>query len=384
MGAKGASQRLRLVVAPWVGDLVLALALAVVALLSALGRPGFQLAIQVAVPLVLVWRRRAPLAAACAMSGVLALHDVLWGDEVTLAGVAALLIAMYSVAAYEQSLARAVVGGLVLGVAANTDLIVGGLGHDAFWPFRLLFLAGVWLGGWVVHHQRRQVGELTDQAVVLAREREERAAAAVAQERARLARELHDVVAHSVSVMVVQAGAAEQVLAGDPERARAPLQSIQTTGRQTVVELRRLLGILREGDHELGTAPQPSLGQLDGLVADARNAGVSVSATVQGTPTPLPPSIDLSAYRIVQEGLTNVIKHAAHANAQVLVRYLDHALELQVTDDGPGRPDGESGGHGLLGVRERVALFGGTFQAGNRAEGGFGLRALLPLDEVPR
>jgi signal transduction histidine kinase len=388
MGAKASSQRLRLAVAPWIGDLVLALALAMVALLAAWGRPGPRLALQVAVPLLLVWRRRAPLAVAGVMSGVLALHDLRWGDEVTLAGVAALLIAMYSVAAYEQSLTRALVGGVVLGVAANTDLIVGGLSHDAFWPFRLLFLAGVWLAGWVVHRQRRQVGELTDQAVVLAREREERAAAAVAQERARLARELHDVVAHSVSVMVIQAGAAEQVLAGDPERARAPLQSIQTTGRQTVVELRRLLGILREGDQELATAPQPSLGQLDGLVADARDAGVAVSALVEGTPRPLPPSIDLSAYRIVQEGLTNVIKHAAHATAQVRVRYTDHALELQVTDDGPGRrpdgPDGESGGHGLLGVRERVALFGGSFQAGNRAEGGFGLRALLPLDEVVR
>jgi signal transduction histidine kinase len=321
------------------------------------------------------------------MGGVLALHDVLWGDEVTLAGVAALLIAIYSVAAYEQPLARAILGGVVLGVAANTDLLVGGLGHDDFWPFRFVFLAGVWLAGWVVRRQRRQVGELTHQAARLARDREERAAAAVAQERARLARELHDVVAHSVSVMVVQAGAAEQVLAGDPERARAPLQSIQATGRQTVVELRRLLGILREGDQQLATAPQPSLGQLDGLVADARDAGVAVSAAVEGTPRPLPPSIDLSAYRIVQEGLTNVIKHAGHANAQVRVRYLDHALELQVTDDGPGRPDGpdgESGGHGLLGVRERVALFGGTFQAGNRAEGGFGLRALLPLDEVAR
>jgi signal transduction histidine kinase len=384
MGAKATSQRLRLAVAPWVGDLALALALSLLALLSALGRPGSQLAIQAAVPLVLVWRRRAPLLAAGVMSAVLIPHDLLMGDEVTLAGVATLLIVMYSLAAYEQSVARALVGGLVLGVAANTDLIVNGLSHDDFWPFRFVFLAGAWLVGRVVRHQRRQVGELTHQAVRLARDREERAAAAVAQERARLARELHDVVAHSVSVMVVQAGAAEQVLAGDPERARAPLQSIQTTGRQTVVELRRLLGILREGDHELTTAPQPSLGQLDGLLADARNAGVAVSATVEGTPRPLPPSIDLSAYRIVQEGLTNVIKHAAHANAQVRVRYLDHALELQVTDDGPGSPAGESSGHGLLGVRERVALFGGSFQAGNRAEGGFGLRVLLPLDEVPR
>ncbi|HEV8275237.1 MAG TPA: ATP-binding protein, partial [Streptosporangiaceae bacterium] len=120
------------------------------------------------------------------------------------------------------------------------------------------------------------------------------------------------------------------------------------------------------------------------LLADARHAGVPVSAAVEGIPVPLPPSIDLSAYRIVQEGLTNVIKHAGHASAQVLVRYTGRALELQVTDDGPGGPAGPSGGHGLLGVRERVALFGGTFQAGNRAEGGFGLRALLPLDEAPR
>jgi signal transduction histidine kinase len=319
MSAKATSQRLRLAVGPWVGDLALALALSLLALLSAWGRPGPQLAIQAAVPLVLVWRRRAPLLAAGVMSAVLVPHDLLMGDEVTVAGIATLLIVMYSLAAYEPSVTRALVGGVVLGVAANTDLIVNGLSQDAFWPFRLLFLAGAWLAGRVVHRQRRQVGELTHQAVRLARDREERAAAAVAQERARLARELHDVVAHSVSVMVVQAGAAEQVLAGDPERARAPLQSIQTTGRQTVVELRRLLGILREGDQELATAPQPSLGQLDGLLADARDAGVAVSATVQGTPRPLPPSIDLSAYRIVQEGLTNVIKHASHANAQVLV-----------------------------------------------------------------
>jgi signal transduction histidine kinase len=184
--------------------------------------------------------------------------------------------------------------------------------------------------------------------------------------------------------MVVQAGAAEQVLGSDPERAREPLRNIQATGRQTVVELRRLLGVLRHGDHELATAPQPCLGQLDGLLADARNAGVSVTAAVEGTPMPLPPSIDLSAYRIVQEGLTNVIKHAGHANAQVIVRYSDQALEVQVTDDAPGGQAGPATGHGLLGVRERVALFGGTFQAGNRAGGGFGLRALLPLDEAPK
>jgi signal transduction histidine kinase len=363
---------------------VLAVVLAVGALLSAVGRPWPQLAVQVAIPLVLVFRRRAPLVMAFALAGMFALHHALWGDEVTLAGMAALLIAVYSVAAHERSLARACAGGLVLGVAANTDLIAGGLGHDSFWPFRLLFLAGAWLAGWVVHRRQLQVGELTHRAVLLARDREERAAAAVARERARLARELHDVVAHSVSVMVVQAGAAEQVLGSDPERAREPLRHIQATGRQTVVELRRLLGILRQGDHELATAPQPSLGQLDGLLADARHAGVPVSATVQGTAMQLPPSIDLSAYRIVQEGLTNVIKHAGHAHAQVLIRYTGHALELQVIDDGPGGPAGQSTGHGLLGVRERVALFGGTFQAGNRAEGGFGLRALLPLDEAPQ
>jgi signal transduction histidine kinase len=366
MGAKGAIERLRRAVPPWAGDLVLALVLAVVALLSVLGRPWPQVAIQVAIPLALVCRRRAPLVTAFAMAGLLAVHDLLWGDEVTLAGVAALLIAMYSVAAHGTSLARASAGGLVLGVAASTDLIAGGLGRDSFWPFRFLFLAGVWLAGRVVCRRQRQVGELTHRAVLLARDREERAAAAVAQERARLARELHDVVAHSVSVMVVQAGAAEQVLGSDPERAREPLRNIQATGRQTVVELRRLLGILRHGEHELATAPQPSLSQLDGLLADARHAGVAVSAAVQGTAVPLPPSIDLSAYRIVQEGLTNVIKHAGRADAQVLVRYTGHALELQVTDDGPGSPGGQATGHGLLGVRERVALFGGTFQAGNR------------------
>src|SRR5512132_3467372 len=170
MGAKATSQRLRLAVAPGIGDLVLALALSLLALLSALGRPGSQLVIQAAVPLVLVWRRRAPLVAAGVMSGVLVPHDLLMGDEVTLAGVATLLIVMYSLAAYEQSVAKALVGGVVLGVAANTDLIVGGLGHDDFWPFRFAFLVGAWLAGRVVRHQRRQVGELTHETVVLARD----------------------------------------------------------------------------------------------------------------------------------------------------------------------------------------------------------------------
>ena len=207
----------------------------------------------------------------------------------------------------------------------------------------------------------------------------------MAAERARIARELHDVIAHSVSVMVIQAGAAEQLLAQTPERARGPLAAVQDTGRQTITELRRLLGILRADGPELSLAPQPGLASLDLLLAEMGQAGLPVQLRVEGQPAPLPPGVDLAAYRVVQEALTNTLRHAGPAHADVLVRYHQHALELEILDDGcgpgprpPDRAGGQSG-HGLVGMRERVSLYGGKLEAGPLADGGYRLRARLPV-----
>jgi len=212
----------------------------------------------------------------------------------------------------------------------------------------------------------------------------------VAAERARIARELHDVIAHSVSVMVIQAGAAEQLLEETPERARGPLEAVQDTGRQTIVELRRLLGILREDGQELSLAPQPGLAGLDLLVEEMRQAGLPVQLRVKGEPGRLSPGVDLAAYRIIQEALTNTLRHAGPAQAQVVVRYQDHAVELEVLDDGQGPEPGDGAerdrGHGLVGMRERVALYGGTLRAGplaattGTAGTGYAVRARLPTD----
>jgi signal transduction histidine kinase len=232
----------------------------------------------------------------------------------------------------------------------------------------------------------------------------------VAEERGRIARELHDVVAHSVSVMVVQAGAARRTMAASPDQATTALGQIESTGRQALVELRRLLGLLRDGDRGDGAAltPQPGLEHLESLAAAAREAGLPVEVTVEGEPRPLPAGVDLSAYRIVQEALTNSLKHAGPARARVRVCYGREALEVQVTDDGRGErsaarageglvvvtigPDGvlelpgrrDGGGHGLIGMRERVALFGGTLEAGADPGGGYRVAARLPLDAGAR
>jgi len=191
------------------------------------------------------------------------------------------------------------------------------------------------------------------------------------------------VIAHSLSVMVVQAGAAEQVLRRDPERALGPLRAVQETGRRALAEMSRLLGVLREHGEEIGLAPQPGLGELGALVEGVRGAGLPVEFETEGERRSLPLGIELSAYRIVQEALTNARKHAGDARARVTLRYGDDALEVEVVDDGTGAGDSRDGGFGLVGMRERVAIFGGSLEAGRCPEGGFGVRARLPLNERP-
>ena len=219
-------------------------------------------------------------------------------------------------------------------------------------------------------------------AVSLEHEQELRAQAAVADERARIARELHDLVAHNVSVMVVQAGAERHALGDEQASTREALASIEQAGRQALGEARRLLGMLRrDGDGE-ELEPQPGVEQIDVLVEQVERAGLPVALAIEGEPVALPAGLDLCAYRIVQEALTNALKHAGPAHAEVLLRYAPRSLDVEVCDDGRGPARAGSGngaGHGLIGMRERVALYGGRLQAGRARGGGFEIHARLPL-----
>jgi signal transduction histidine kinase len=210
-------------------------------------------------------------------------------------------------------------------------------------------------------------------------ERELRARAAVADERTRIARELHDIVGHSVSVMTVQAAGVRRLLREDQEREREALLAIEETGRAALTEMRRLVGVLRRADDEPALVPQPSLERVAKLVEQTRDAGLPTELRIEGETTALAQGIDLTAYRLVQEGLTNALKHANATHAEVVVRYDDGTVELVVRDDGTGDGAGGGSGHGLVGIRERVALYGGELFAGPRAEGGFELRARLPV-----
>jgi signal transduction histidine kinase len=226
---------------------------------------------------------------------------------------------------------------------------------------------------------RRVVGDRERRAQLAERERDLAAREAVVEERARIARELHDAIAHNVSMMVVQASAAGRVLEGDQQDVRRALETVETTGRATVDEMRRLIGVVRSADG-LALAPQPTLSDLERLVSEVRDAGVDVDLQVEGNAVPLPPGIDLSAYRIVQEALTNTLKHAGDASAVVVVRYRGRDVELEVVDDGgSGSTNGTGTGHGLIGMRERVALWGGELEAGPREGGGFAVKARLPV-----
>jgi signal transduction histidine kinase len=202
---------------------------------------------------------------------------------------------------------------------------------------------------------------------------------AVAQERRRIARELHDVVAHSVSVMTVQAGAVRRLLRPDQERERQALEVVEATGREALTEMRRLVGLLREQGSMPEFSPQPSMRAVDVLVGTVREAGLPVELEIDGAPRELPPGVDLSAYRVIQEALTNALRYAGPAQAWVTVRWSDDTLELEIANDGRSEPGVGGGGHGLAGLRERVALVGGTVDSGPRAGGGFVVRAQLPI-----
>ncbi len=226
---------------------------------------------------------------------------------------------------------------------------------------------------------RRVVGDRERRAQMAERERDVAAREAVVEERARIARELHDVIAHHVSMMVLQAGAERRGLGDEQASTREVLETVERTGRSALTEMRRLLGMLR-GDAGDPLTPQPGLDDVPTLVGQLREAGLPVELRVDGEPRPLPVGIELSAYRIIQEALTNALKHAGGARARVDVRYGADSLELEIADDGARRaPEVPTGGHGLVGMRERVALYGGRLDAGSRPSGGFVVRVLLPI-----
>jgi signal transduction histidine kinase len=236
-----------------------------------------------------------------------------------------------------------------------------------------------WLGGFAHRERTEQVLRAEERAEQAEREREVAARLAVAEERARIARELHDIVAHAVSVMVLQTGAVRHRLPPELDEDVDALRGVEQTGRSALGEMRRLLGAMRRGDDSAELAPQPGLARLDDLLEEVRRAGLPVDLHVEGEPVPLPVAIDLSAYRIVQEGLTNALKHAHAGQAQVRIGYAADELRIQVLDDGDGSAPSNGAGHGLVGVRERVHLYGGEMTAGAAQGGGFRLSTTLPL-----
>ena len=386
--------RVRAVLDRW-GDAALALAFAAWAQLDlwghapatmqVVGGRGVLSVLLLLVTLPLAVRRRKPATTLLTAAGALVVAALLVSHSqgIPVEVFLALLLAFYSAGAHCDDRRSALVGAAAVTAIAAADLArPGTFSASGTRPGAWLAFAIAWLVGRDLRRRRQRVVDLEDRAAQLEREREEQAQLAVAEERGRIARELHDVIAHGVSVIVVQAQAGPHLM-NDPQRLRGVFHAIESSGRDALVELRRLLGILRSGDEQLAIGPQPGLGSLRSLIEQMRRSGLPVELRIEGEPVHLPAGIDLSAYRIVQEALTNVVKHAGDAAAEVAIRYDAHVLELDIIDNGSGRAISLNGsGHGLIGMRERVALYGGSLEAGTRDGGGYAVRARLPFGDA--
>jgi signal transduction histidine kinase len=325
----------------------------------------------------LIWRRRAPLAMVAAISGAAIVQAIVAPTpHPTSLPFVVWIIAAYSVGAHAGR-RSAVIGGGALILSLDVWSIVQHQGNE--FVFLTVILAGFWAVGRVVRSRSLLAAELAERTRELEREREERTRLAVAEERSRIARELHDIVAHTLGVIVVQAGA-ERLHLQDGSPTRDVFASIEGSGREALEEMGRLLGMLRmDGDAGM-LAPQPGLARLDALLDTVRATGLDVELVVEGDPRVLGPGADVSAYRIVQEALTNTVRHSGSDRARVRLRWEANALEIEVADDGVGPSPRESRtGHGLLGIRERVALYGGVLITGPSELGGFLLSARLPV-----
>ncbi len=327
--------------------------------------------------LPLLWRRRWPIPVflLVGMSAFI--------TQTPYATVAAILVAMYAVGLYCSHDVTAL--GLLLGLSSLISITYedpAPLMPRKLFPYLVLVIA--WLAARAVRQQRVVADAFQSRAMALEAEQEQATQAARAEERRRIAREIHDVIAHSVSVMVVQAGAARSVLQTTPDDSTKALLAIEETGRETLGELRRLLDVLSEESDPIDRAPQPDIGQLNHLIERVQAAGLPVQLEINGTPSPLSPGVSLTAYRIVQEALTNALKYAGQAATDVILTYSTDELKLEILDDGPVAVrsyNGQSGqsGHGLSGMKERIAVFGGLLEAGPRPGGGYAVRAWLPI-----
>jgi len=333
------------------------------------------------VVLALLGRRRFPFIAPVSvwlLAAALSFVDgrlVVFSVGVYVAGMAAALLLGNVADAVQRRVGLAVVLG------AATIVVYNEPDHDAGeFLFVPVLFAIAWLAGFALRERAAQAEAAEERATQAEREREESARHAVFEERVRIARELHDVVAHHVSMMGVQAGAARVVIDRDRVKAKEALSAIESSSRQAVAELHRLLGFLRQAGDRDDLAPQPGLGQLPRLAASMRDSDLAVEVSIEGESRSLPPTVDVSAYRIVQEALTNTLKHSAASRADVHVRYWPDELEVEIVDD--GRPSSvrssTSGGLGLIGMRERAALHGGQLSAGPAAGGGFAVKVKLP------
>ena len=335
--------------------------------------PALAITLGVVETLPLLLRRQSPLAVVALVTAVAIAMIIVgvWLLPLQLG------VARYTLAAMrEDKLARIAAAASALAVAIAL-LLAGGIefGNEAF---RIILLVAAWALGDSIGSRRAYLSEVEARAERLEREQAAEVSRVTAEEQARIARELHDVVAHALSVIIVQAGAADDVFALDPARAREPIRAIDTAARAALGDLRRVLGILQTDAEYL---PQPSLARLDSLIEQVRGTGLEISLTIEGAPRPLPITVDLSAYRIIQEALTNTLKHAGAERASVRISYGDE-LSLDIRDDGRSQDtEKNGGGSGLIGMRERVALLGGTVEAGPAASGdGYLVSARIPIE----
>jgi signal transduction histidine kinase len=370
-------------------DVALALALLVLKLvfvftgtLMSGGSSPLSVGTAFALTMPLAWRRRAPLAAAAVIAAAIVLDDLVSGWDGAVLSFDCAIIAAYSAGANAKQ--RHAVAALALLLAANLVDALGAPGNRSgnLALAVVVFSLVPWLVGQALRRERHRNVALQKLAAELESQRELRERDAVAVERGRIARELHDIVGHAISLIAVQADAASKLMRRNPERAIEPLDAIQSTSRGALAEMRQLVGLLRENEAEAPLGPQPGIEDLEQLLEDARRSGLVVTFEVTGSRQLLPATLDLAAYRIVQEGLTNVRKHAKNAHARVRLLYEPNQIRIEVCNDGtPASDPAAAGGHGLLGIRERVTLLGGSIDARPQPNGGFAVRACLPLNQ---
>jgi signal transduction histidine kinase len=347
------------------------------------GPPSGEMVVVAALTLPLAWRRRRPLLALVVVAAALAAQVLFLSPSAPFAvGLVPLLLLTFDVARGIDLQAGAGLA-IAAGALAIASVRVPAMRAPGEVVFSGALIAGIWLVGRYAGRRHRRAEQLATYAASIEFDQEQRAREAIVAERARIARELHDVVAHSVSLMGVQAGAARTLLEADPERARNALLLIEATARDAVAELRRLLGVLRADDQIPDLAPQPGLAEVAPLIGEVRDAGITLGVRVEGEQRPLSPGVDLAAYRLVQEALTNVVKHAGPCTAELHIRYSGDMVEIEVTDDGRTELANKQAGppacgHGLIGMRERVAVYGGSLDAGPIPGRGFLVRAVLP------